>query len=114
MQKLLKQNQKNLTAFDQTKITNITDEYENYNKNKDDADVNIKEKRQDMQEALETAVQKHLEKIQDFIGKVNSDELIDDETPISEALKKISLLEKDLESIQKKQSLLEEQHGLMQ
>jgi len=57
MQKLLKQNQKNLTAFDQTKITNITDEYENYNKNKDDADVNIKEKRQDMQEALETAVQ---------------------------------------------------------
>jgi len=114
MQKLLKQNQRNLTAFDQTKITAITEEYDNYMTNKDLADANIKDKRPDMQEALETAVQKHLEKIQDFIGKVNSDELIDDETPISEALKKISLLEKDLESIQKKHSLLEEQHGLMQ
>jgi hypothetical protein len=80
---------------------------------REEADLNIKEKRGEMLTKMEENVEKLSEKMYEAIAKVNSDELIDDETPVSEALKKIAVIEKECDALKKKYAQIDEYHQLM-
>jgi len=74
MSKLLKMNQKTLTNHDNAKLASINEECEDFRKAKEEADINIKDKRTEMVGKIEETVEKLSEKIYECIAKVNSDE----------------------------------------
>lgn len=113
MAKLLKMNQKQLTPHDNVILMSINDQCSQNVAGREEADLNIKEKRGEMLTKMEETVEKLSEKIYEAIAKVNSDELIDDETPVSEALKKIAVIEKECDALQKKYAQIDEYHQLM-